>query len=170
MKASVRKLKQAVDDYLLWMISSNYADSTVKNYEQILNHFVQFVRSHKVDWDNVFSSENITIEGNSVINNSGETPVGYGGIQVHNSMNIIINNNSLFNNKGGIYFTNFWEFEGENYNFIIENNNISGNEDGIAGCGDFVFINNGRLFLPLIIFDKRNEPLYSIFAIRFCSG
>ncbi len=59
MKASVRKLKQAVDDYLLWMISSNYADSTIKNYEQILNHFVQFVHSNNVDWDNVFSSENV---------------------------------------------------------------------------------------------------------------
>jgi len=59
MKPTVRKLKQAVDDYLLWMISCGYADSTIKNYEQILNHFVQFVHSHKVDWDNVFSSENI---------------------------------------------------------------------------------------------------------------
>jgi len=59
MKPTVRKLKQAVDDYLLWMISCGYADSTIKNYEQILDHFVQFVHSLKVDWDNVFSSENI---------------------------------------------------------------------------------------------------------------
>jgi site-specific recombinase XerD len=59
MKATARKLKQAVDDYLLWMISCGYADSTIKSYEQVLNHLVQFVHSNKVNWDNVFSSENI---------------------------------------------------------------------------------------------------------------
>jgi len=43
----MKKLKQAVDDYLLWMISSGYADATIKSYEQILNHFVDFVACHK---------------------------------------------------------------------------------------------------------------------------
>ncbi len=59
MKPTVRKLKQAVEDYLLWMISSGYADATIKSYDQILNHFVQFVERHKISWDHVFSSENI---------------------------------------------------------------------------------------------------------------
>ena len=48
MKTTIKKLKQAVDDYLLWMISSGYADETIKKYEQILNHFVDFTRVIKL--------------------------------------------------------------------------------------------------------------------------
>jgi site-specific recombinase XerD len=59
MKTTIKKLKQAVDDYLLWMISSGYADATIKNYEQILNHFVDFIARHKIVWDQVFSSANL---------------------------------------------------------------------------------------------------------------
>jgi site-specific recombinase XerD len=59
MKTTIKKLKQAVDDYLLWMISSRYADVTIKNYEQILNHFVDFIACHKIGWDQIFSSENL---------------------------------------------------------------------------------------------------------------
>ena len=59
MKATIRKLKQAVDDYLLWMISIGYAEATIKSYEPVLNHFVQFVDRHKINWDNAFSSENL---------------------------------------------------------------------------------------------------------------
>jgi site-specific recombinase XerD len=55
----MKKLKQAVDDYLLWMISSGYADATIKSYEQVLNYFVQFIDRHKNSWDHVFSSENL---------------------------------------------------------------------------------------------------------------
>jgi site-specific recombinase XerD len=59
MKTTIKKLKQAVDDYLLWMISSGYADVTIKNYQQILNHFVDFIARHKISWDQIFSSENL---------------------------------------------------------------------------------------------------------------
>lgn len=59
MKMTIRKLKQAVDDYLLWMISIGYAEATIKSYEPVLNHFVQFVDRHKISWDNVFSSKNL---------------------------------------------------------------------------------------------------------------
>jgi integrase/recombinase XerD len=55
----MRKLKQAVDDYLLWMISSGYADKTINRNEKILNHFVYFTQRHKISWDNVFCSQNI---------------------------------------------------------------------------------------------------------------
>ncbi len=55
----MKKLTQAVDDYLLWMISSGYADATIKSYEQILNHFVDFVACHKIGWDQIFSSANL---------------------------------------------------------------------------------------------------------------
>ena len=50
----MKKLKQAVDDYLLWMISSGYADKTIKRNEKILGHFVCFTQRHKISWDKVF--------------------------------------------------------------------------------------------------------------------
>ena len=59
MKTTIKKLKQAVDDYLPWMISVRYADATIKNYEQILNHFVDFIEYHKISWDQIFSSKNL---------------------------------------------------------------------------------------------------------------
>ena len=59
MKTTIKKLKRAVDDYLLWMISSGYAEATIKNYEQILNHFVDFIACHKIGWDQIFSSANL---------------------------------------------------------------------------------------------------------------
>jgi site-specific recombinase XerD len=59
MKTTIKKLKQAVDDYLLWMISSGYADATIKNYEQILNHFVDFVAQDEISWDHAFGSQNL---------------------------------------------------------------------------------------------------------------
>jgi integrase/recombinase XerD len=59
MKMTTNKLKQAVDDYLLWMISNGYADATIKNYERILNHFVDFIAYHKISWDQIFSSKNL---------------------------------------------------------------------------------------------------------------
>jgi site-specific recombinase XerD len=55
----MKKLKQAVDDYLLWMISSGYADKTIKRNEKILDHFVCFTQRHKISWENVFRSQNI---------------------------------------------------------------------------------------------------------------
>jgi len=59
MKTTIKNLKQAVDDYLLWMISGGYADATIKNYEQILNHFVDFIACQKIGWDQIFSSANL---------------------------------------------------------------------------------------------------------------
>jgi len=55
----MKKLKQELDNYLLWMISSGYADATIKSYEQVLNNFVHFIDRHKISWDNVCSSENL---------------------------------------------------------------------------------------------------------------
>jgi len=59
MKTTIKKLQQAVDDYLLWMISSGYADASIKNYQQILNHFVEFIARHKISWEQIFSSANL---------------------------------------------------------------------------------------------------------------
>ena len=55
----MKKLKQAVDDYLLWMISSGYADKTIKRNEKILGHFVCFTQRHRISWDHAFCSQNI---------------------------------------------------------------------------------------------------------------
>ena len=59
MKTTIKKLQQAVDDYLLWMISSGYAEATINNYERILNHFVDFIARHKISWNQIFSSANL---------------------------------------------------------------------------------------------------------------
>jgi len=59
MKKTIKKLKLAVSDYLLWMIDSGYADATIKNYERILNHFVDSTARHKISWDQIFSSANL---------------------------------------------------------------------------------------------------------------
>jgi site-specific recombinase XerD len=59
MKTTIKKLNQAVDDYLLWMISSRYADATIKNYEQALNHFVDFVAQDEISWQHAFCSQNL---------------------------------------------------------------------------------------------------------------
>jgi site-specific recombinase XerD len=55
----MKKLKQAVDDYLLWMISSGYADKSIQNYQQVLEDFVHFTACRKIHWDHVFSSETL---------------------------------------------------------------------------------------------------------------
>jgi len=59
MKKTIKKLNQAVDDYLLWMISSGYADATIKNYEYSLKHFVEFIALYKIGWDQIFSFANL---------------------------------------------------------------------------------------------------------------
>ncbi|MBW2662861.1 MAG: hypothetical protein JRD93_12925 [Deltaproteobacteria bacterium] len=51
----VRRLEKAVSDYLLWMISNGYADSTCMRYEQALKHFLYFINQRAIPWDVVFS-------------------------------------------------------------------------------------------------------------------
>jgi integrase/recombinase XerD len=48
-------LKQAITDYLLWMISSGYSPATLQNYERILNHFLAFVSSREIAWNDIFT-------------------------------------------------------------------------------------------------------------------
>jgi integrase/recombinase XerD len=52
-KSSV--LEQAICDYLLWMISNGYAESTYLRYEQALKHFFRFVARSKIPWEAVFT-------------------------------------------------------------------------------------------------------------------
>jgi site-specific recombinase XerD len=55
----MKKLKLAVDDYLLWMISGGYADKTIKRNATILDRFVCFTERHKISWEHCFCSQNI---------------------------------------------------------------------------------------------------------------
>lgn len=48
-------LEQAVSDYLLWMISNGYANSTFIHYEQVLKHFLRFINQKAIPWDAVFT-------------------------------------------------------------------------------------------------------------------
>jgi hypothetical protein len=48
-------LEQAISDYLLWMISNGYANSTFIHYEQVLNHFLRFINQRAIPWDAVFT-------------------------------------------------------------------------------------------------------------------
>lgn len=48
-------LKQAVDDYLLWLMSKEYAHTTWIRYERVLKHFVSYVDKQKIPYEEVFT-------------------------------------------------------------------------------------------------------------------
>lgn len=48
-------LKQAINDYLLWMIAKGYAQSSLDRSHQVLRHFSLFVDTHKIPWENIFT-------------------------------------------------------------------------------------------------------------------
>lgn len=52
-------LEQAINDYLLWMISKKYAESTWKHYERVLNHFLAFVNTQAIAWNEVFTFDTL---------------------------------------------------------------------------------------------------------------
>lgn len=52
-------LEQAINDYLLWMISKKYAESTWKHYERILKHFLRFVNRQSIASNNVFTLDTL---------------------------------------------------------------------------------------------------------------
>jgi len=54
-QATARDLKQAISDYLLWMISSGYSQKTWNQYELILDQFLIFVKQNRITWDNIFT-------------------------------------------------------------------------------------------------------------------
>ncbi|MBW2570346.1 MAG: tyrosine-type recombinase/integrase [Deltaproteobacteria bacterium] len=49
------RLEKAVSDYLLWMISNGYADSTCMRYQRILTYFFRFITQLAIPWDVVFT-------------------------------------------------------------------------------------------------------------------
>lgn len=52
-------LNKAIHDYLLWMISKGYAESTWQLYERVLRHFVHFVNTQAIDWNDVFTFDTL---------------------------------------------------------------------------------------------------------------
>ncbi|MBS3780929.1 MAG: tyrosine-type recombinase/integrase [Desulfovermiculus sp.] len=48
-------LSKAIADYLEWMISAGYADSTWNNYQRALDRFEQFVQDEQLVWDDIFT-------------------------------------------------------------------------------------------------------------------
>jgi len=53
------QLKKAIHDYLLWMISNGYANSTFIHYEQVLMHFLRFISQKTIPWDAVFTFDTL---------------------------------------------------------------------------------------------------------------
>ena len=55
----VKKLAQAVNDYLLWMIENGYSPKTWQNHEKCLTAFVSFVKRSKIPGDTVFTPDTL---------------------------------------------------------------------------------------------------------------
>ncbi len=53
-------LRQAIDDYLLWMISRGYALATWSYYERVLRHFLRFVNDPSIPFEAVFTHDTLT--------------------------------------------------------------------------------------------------------------
>jgi len=61
-------LDKAVSDYLLWLIDTGYAESTIYHYERMLIHFRDYIGSGTDSLDAVLSREIITgYERNSTL-------------------------------------------------------------------------------------------------------
>ena len=52
-------LKQAISDYLLWMVSNGYPLKTVESYEKILKHFLTFTSCREIAWSDIFTLETL---------------------------------------------------------------------------------------------------------------
>ncbi len=56
-----RTLKQAIDEFLQWMISTGYSFRTCDTYRNELNSFFLFIIRKQIDWNDIFSLN--TLEG-----------------------------------------------------------------------------------------------------------
>ena len=54
-----KKLAKAVDDYLVWMISADYASGTIMIHERLLNHFQKFITNRNISWEQVFTYDTL---------------------------------------------------------------------------------------------------------------
>lgn len=56
-----KRLRKAIEDYLLWMIENRYSEHTVKKYEHYLAAFADYAVSQHLSWDNVFEFETMQL-------------------------------------------------------------------------------------------------------------
>lgn len=52
-------LKQAIEDYLLWMIDKGYSEDTWKRKEYTLRCFSVYIKKQKIAWKNIFTSRTV---------------------------------------------------------------------------------------------------------------
>jgi len=52
-------LKQATEDYLLWMIDKGYCEDTWKRKEYTLRCFSAYIKKHQISWKNIFTSSTV---------------------------------------------------------------------------------------------------------------
>lgn len=57
--ANNTSIKQAINDYLVWMISNGYSFQTAGTYEQILKRFSAFINRRKIAWDDIFTLDTL---------------------------------------------------------------------------------------------------------------
>ena len=55
----ILQLAKAVGDYLVWMISANYASGSIMIHERILNHFQNFITNRSISWEQVFTYDTL---------------------------------------------------------------------------------------------------------------
>jgi site-specific recombinase XerD len=53
------RLEKAVSDYLLWMISADYASGTIMIHERLLNHFQNFITNRNISWEQVVTYDTL---------------------------------------------------------------------------------------------------------------
>ena len=54
-----KALEHAIEDYLLWMEAEGYSHASHKNYRQMLDQFLRFVKSGEFKWDDIFTLETL---------------------------------------------------------------------------------------------------------------
>ena len=58
---TIKALEQAINDYLQWMTSKGYANSTRESYKQMLNKFFSFIKDRRFDWDEIFTLDTLKL-------------------------------------------------------------------------------------------------------------
>ncbi len=60
-KLTIKMLEQAIDDYLQWMATNGYANSTREKNKQMLNSFLSFIRCRRFNWDEIFTLDTLKL-------------------------------------------------------------------------------------------------------------
>ncbi|MBW2202268.1 MAG: integrase, partial [Deltaproteobacteria bacterium] len=55
----ILRLAKALEDYLMWMISADYASDSIMRHERLLNHFQNFITNRSISWEQVFTYDTL---------------------------------------------------------------------------------------------------------------